>query len=397
MSAARVDRAHRVEDELLRLLAGTAAARTAERENIDALAARVGQGTLWRAMHAQHCAALLGARLLEMAPGRVSAELRRRIEIAVGHHRDRNLALEALTVRYVRALAEAGIAALPLKGVLLAARIHGDSALRQASDIDLLVAPEQLGAAREVMLEWGYREPEDVLWENALPLLHYVFAGAGAWRPPVEVHWRIHWYETRFSAGMLARSEPDARYGRIAQPADELAALLAFYARDACRGLRLAADIAAWWDAHGAALEPEALEPVLDDAPELAASLMAAAAAAAGVVQLPNERLFAPSRKLPRGAAAAARLADWRQSSAGATAEAEVTLLDLMLSPPGQRGRWVRRNLFQPLDHVARERGLRGRPAPELALRSAAHGMAVSARFARPAGAALLRARSAAA
>ena len=53
-------------------------------------------------------------------------------------------------------------------------------------------------------------------------------------------------------------------------PADELAALLLYYARDGFAGLRLAADIAAWWDANGRGLPDGALDDLVGAYPALA-------------------------------------------------------------------------------------------------------------------------------
>ena len=52
---------------------------------------------------------------------------------------------------------EAGIEAMPLKGVVLSLLLYGDPGLRQCGDIDLLVQPERLDEAIPLLLAHGYR------------------------------------------------------------------------------------------------------------------------------------------------------------------------------------------------------------------------------------------------
>lgn len=59
-------------------------------------------------------------------------------------------------VRLTGLLAEAEVRALPLKGPVAALRIFGDVSLRKSSDIDLLVAPENLLRAVRILSGAGY-------------------------------------------------------------------------------------------------------------------------------------------------------------------------------------------------------------------------------------------------
>jgi hypothetical protein len=54
----------------------------------------------------------------------------------------RNMKMTAELLRILDALKEAGIKAMPLKGPVLAQQLYGDVALRQFSDLDILVARE---------------------------------------------------------------------------------------------------------------------------------------------------------------------------------------------------------------------------------------------------------------
>src|SRR6201999_2782545 len=88
--------------------------------------------------------------------------------------------------------------------------------------------------------------------------------------PPVELHWRIHWYERNFAVERLLPPASPASPDWCPEPVDELAALLLFYARDGFIDLRLATDLGAWWDVRGAGVEVGALERLLDTYPALA-------------------------------------------------------------------------------------------------------------------------------
>jgi hypothetical protein len=94
-----------------------------------------------------------------------------------------------------------------------------------------------------------------------LPLLHFVLVHERGELPPVELHWRVHWYERSFARERLLPPAVDPPGDWRPAPADELAALLLFYARDGFIDLRLASDLGAWWDVHGAELSRELLGP----------------------------------------------------------------------------------------------------------------------------------------
>ncbi|RMG17030.1 MAG: hypothetical protein D6731_04875, partial [Planctomycetota bacterium] len=78
-------------------------------------------------------------------------------------HRRRCAALQALALRQARAacaaLDRAGVAALVLKGPVLAARLYGGG-LRPYGDLDLLVRPADALAALDALRALGYRAPE---------------------------------------------------------------------------------------------------------------------------------------------------------------------------------------------------------------------------------------------
>jgi Uncharacterised nucleotidyltransferase len=62
-----------------------------------------------------------------------------------------------ILLQVLHAFEAAGIRALAYKGPVLAAALYGDVALRETSDLDILVDPASMTVAREVLLSLGYR------------------------------------------------------------------------------------------------------------------------------------------------------------------------------------------------------------------------------------------------
>ena len=252
---------------------------------------------------------------------------------------------EFATLRVLRALEDAGIPAAALKGPPLARRLYGDAGARASHDIDVLVAPEHLARAVAVAAELGYARPADRVDRAGRPLLHFALPGAGD-VPDLELHWRVHWYEERFAPRALARSRP-AEDGRRFQPPDELAMLLLFYARDGFAGLRLAADVAAWWDRCGAELDPGALAAIARAEPGLDRALATASRVAARTTGVPDLLAGRPASRL------AARIANWPLAGSTDQLRADQALVDLLLAPPGGRAAFVRRQVLMPRAAVA--------------------------------------------
>jgi hypothetical protein len=255
------------------------------------------------------------------------------------------------------ALADAGIAALPLKGPLLAAEAHGDAGLRDTADVDVLVDRDRLDRAVRVLNAAGFaRAPGEPAWYG-LPDLHHGLAHPRL--PNVDVHWRVHWYESAFSRDMLRRAAPGADGLLRAQPEDLAAALLLFYARDGFHGVRLAADIAAWWDRRGAGLGDRFLERHARAYPRLAPALTAAAGAAERVTGVRARAWLGDAAVAGRRVALATRLADWTQRGDRDQLAANVSLVGGLLGPRGSLGEFARRELYsrappRPTAHVVK-------------------------------------------
>src|SRR5689334_21340073 len=64
--------------------------------------------------------------------------------------------VDAEALRALDALSDAGVPGLLLKGAALARMLYGTGEARSYYDVDLLVAPEALTAARRVLADLGY-------------------------------------------------------------------------------------------------------------------------------------------------------------------------------------------------------------------------------------------------
>lgn len=102
------------------------------------------------------------------------------------------------------ALAGAGVSHRFFKGLTLSTLLHSDLALRQAKDIDVMIPRSQLPVADACLRKLGYSSLLDddkaSLMGNRLAITlgkDVVYQAPG--KPEVELHWRIHNANTRFS------------------------------------------------------------------------------------------------------------------------------------------------------------------------------------------------------
>lgn len=344
------------EGELALLLAGTRARREAASARIVSLAARVDEAAFAAFLVEQRMLLLIGSRLLELAPLALSDDFRARLASAQEDARAGSL-LFATAGRYLTdALERAGIPATELKGAALAADLHGDEALRVYADVDVLVPAHALDDAVAVARKLGWDAPP-VAPSDVLPELHRWLGRPDGTLPAIELHWRIHWYETAFAGAALARSRGGAGTRRL-EPIDQFAALLLFYARDGFAGLRLAADIAAWWDRHGDRESGAGLERLIADHPALAEAWRASLLAVAPVAGLPAEALPASASRRGRRAALACRLRNWDLRGDVDQIKANVTLVDGLLTPQSGLAEFARRHLLVPTSYLTEVYGV---------------------------------------
>jgi hypothetical protein len=325
------------------LLAGCAAQRAALRERARRVLADADHEALAYELARRRLLPLVGTRALEAAGDLCPPSFHAHVRAAVTAARARGISVEADLRHATRLLADRGIHALPLKGPVLAADAHGDFGLRETDDVDLLVAPSALHEAADALTAAGYARAGDPIRPNGLPDLHIALNHPD--RPTIDLHWRVHWYEEAFSADMLARAEPGPDGLLRARPDDLAAALLLFYARDGLYGVRLAADIAGWWDRHGHALPPHFLEGHARGYPALAPSLTAAAAATERLTGAPASDWLGSAAVHGRRVELATRLSDWTQTGDRDQLAANISLADGLLGPRGSTGDFARRQL----------------------------------------------------
>lgn len=309
---------------------------------LDALA-RADFERFERELRSRQLLPLIGTRAVAIGADLVPASFASAVSNALASARAEGMALDFSTRRVVQMLAERGIAAMPIKGPLLAVEAHGDIGLREAADIDLLVAPDDLDAAVEALTADGFTRPRDPRRRNGLPDLHFALAHPELAR--VELHWRVHWYERAFSSDMLAGARPA---DGLLRPRDEdlSASLLLFYARDGFYGLRLAADLAGWWDRHGDSLSGAFLEQHARRYPALAPALTAAAVAAEQMAGVPALGWLGSAIAGSHRVAIAIRLADWTQTGDIDQLGANISLVGGILGPRGSMQEFVRRELL---------------------------------------------------
>jgi hypothetical protein len=334
------------ERQLVLTSSGTAARRAELAGTAGRLAERVDWRRLEQTLRLRKLLPTLGPRILELSGEAPSGDFAAAVESALVQGRRQGAFLQLVSLRIASLLADAGIRSAALKGPLLGEAIYGDPGRRLSSDIDLLVPAGQLHEAVEVVRELGYVPSSDHPHDTALPLLHFVLVHEQHKLPPLELHWRVHWYEESFAEERLLPPgiEKDGRWRP--PPAAELAALLLFYARDGFIDLRLATDLSAWWDACGESLRPGALDELLTSHPALARVLAAALEAAGRTVGLPADRVLCERRRLGRRERLAARLANPNPHASASQLYADMGLIDGLLAPPGGFRAFVRRQVL---------------------------------------------------
>jgi hypothetical protein len=308
-------------------------------------------------------------------PPSFRAQLERDRDDALRH----GLALEGFAATLADRLEDGGIPALLVKGPGLARQLYGEPGLRSATDVDVLLRKEDLQTAGTVTAGLGYRPAVEWIYDG-LPLLHRRMLHEAPGMPPVELHWRLHWYEGAFGDRMLERSA-GAGAARIAQPADLLASLLLFYARDGLVGLRRAADLAAWWDAYGENADHPVAAQVQRDHPALSPALVTAARAAARLVGVPAEALVSVPRWRGVRRATALRLQNWSGTGEPDQTASDIILIGALLAPRHALGGWLSRMVFPSRGRLDRWYRFGEEARFRLAFWRVAHPVKLTARF----------------
>ncbi len=350
------------DQELALLCASVDARRRSAGPRVEQLLAEVDFDLLVATLTQHGLLELVGSRLADVWPDRLPPRFQTWVDTAVAKQRYLSLLHQSLTLSLTQDLEAGGIPVLPVKGSLLGEAIHGDPAVRPSSDIDLLVAPQDLERAAQLVERHGYRSAAVPRTVGGLPEIHLTLLPERVGYPPVELHWRIHWFDTGFSARALARSRRDAKRGRVLRLADELCMLALFFARDGFVGLKYPADIAAWWDRYAARVGEAPLDPALEAHPELRSSLLAASVMLERLVGLEAERLHSPRWRRNLRSRSATRLANWPADGTLEQLVADMSLIDWLLTPRHGQRAFLRRHLAVTHAYGLGEHSGAGRP-----------------------------------
>jgi Uncharacterised nucleotidyltransferase len=350
-------------DELVLLVASTRAHREANRVRSAQLADDVDWRELASTLAQRRLMSTLGPRLVSLAEARGQAGFADEAESAVQSARRHAASMQTVAEMVRARLAGSGIRASQLKGPALGQALYGDLGRRHSRDIDLLVDPQQLADAVDVALGLDYEAPRDATDATGLPLLHFAMPHARGALPPLELHWRVHWYEGLFAQErLLIPPDADAETWRPAA-VDQLAALLLFYARDGFMNLRHAIDLGAFWDRAGDRIPDGALGELALHYPALGDVLAVSAVVAQRSLGIEATRLSSADARLGARGRLAARLALPRSVDNEAQIYADMGLIDGLLAPRSDLGGFVRRQLL-PSGRLVRERRASGAAGP---------------------------------
>jgi hypothetical protein len=120
----------------------------------------IGKGVDWNGLlqqaHRHSVLPLLRENLHSHFWPEIPVEIREYLTEASQRTQRRNLALTAELLRILAILAEAGVAAIPFKGPMLAVGAYANTAFRMFADLDILVREVELAKVRQLLVAQGY-------------------------------------------------------------------------------------------------------------------------------------------------------------------------------------------------------------------------------------------------
>ena len=169
---------------------------------------------------------IVRARLSEAAPGALPAELAARIQQALVRKSALQEAQTTIAVRLTRALDEAGIPSLLIKGVGLSHMLYDPHPeLRTSNDVDIVIAPETLDAADRVLRQaglarrWPEADPPEAARAMLLRLANVYEYRGPVFNELVELHFRPtlnpYWLPAPFADLLAAASLVDTGQGQV--------------------------------------------------------------------------------------------------------------------------------------------------------------------------------------
>jgi hypothetical protein len=128
------------------------------------------------------------ARFGDAAPAGFRDAVRRSFALNAQYNRKLMAELRTILLRFE----QHGIPALPYKGPVLAHRLYGDTAFREMSDLDVMVAKDDVPGALALLRDLGYHSPHHPTPRQHRALLradnNYALCSPET-RVPVELHW----------------------------------------------------------------------------------------------------------------------------------------------------------------------------------------------------------------
>ncbi|MHC1688632.1 MAG: nucleotidyltransferase family protein [Methanothrix sp.] len=162
------------------------------------LEARLAQGPDWdsllRLANRHGVMPLLYRSISKNCPQAVPQEWLRRLMLQYMQNAARNMKMTGELLRILDALKEAGIKAVPLKGPVLAQQVYGDVALRQFSDLDIMVVPVDVETALGIIQTRGYKCEHELSLSKRRSLqktVHHHYLLNRESGIVIELHWTI--------------------------------------------------------------------------------------------------------------------------------------------------------------------------------------------------------------
>ncbi len=250
------------EQRILCLAARPQLSAQAERELLARLHTQIDWELLWQQGHLHEVLPLLATTLRRFGdtitiPAKWNTRAQRRLYATL----IRNTTLADTMLEVLSAFTQAGIAGIPVKGIVLAETLYGGLGLRSLGDLDVLVHPTDLPVARAALAQLGFVQEADPGFDSE----HHPFHDPPYYRPAtggsvcLELHWGL-WASRFFRAGtetLWQRATTAQIHGvvlPILSPEDTLLHLAIHRSRSALR-LRFVCDIAALLEKHSATLD----------------------------------------------------------------------------------------------------------------------------------------------
>lgn len=120
---------------------------------------------LWQIAHHHAVAPLLYWNLRAACSERVSPKLMQRLQDSFCLNNEKNMILVRELIRLVKLFNDKNIPLIPYKGIMLTLSVYENLALRQMTDLDILVREEDLPRAMDLLHSQGYGVTFQLPWE----------------------------------------------------------------------------------------------------------------------------------------------------------------------------------------------------------------------------------------